>query len=105
MLFSYKLSQFVRNPTHTKVINLVLTNNESPIFDLSVHHLALQAPQTDHLAVSFKVNTSIIPSHAHPPSYSPNYSKGDFTSMNDYLLGFDFEPVLLSRNVDLACRS
>ena len=82
------ITQLVNIPTYLKdnILDIVITNDDLRIFDLSVLLQNHRPFQRDHLLVEFSVRSSNIPSNKYPTKFLLNYAKGDYATMNYFLL-------------------
>ena len=103
LIFDLNLSQLVESSTHHKgnILDLLLTNSEDRIKDVSILPQEFLPFSSDHYMVTFSL--SIIYALHIPklhPNYVLNYSKTDFEGLCSYLLDIDFSSCLQSDDVE-----
>ena len=90
-IFQSNLEQLVNCPTHKlgNVLDLILTDSTENIVDVIVHPIELQCIPSDHHLITFNIcylNTTPKP----VVKETFNYARGDYVSLNEYLLTCDF---------------
>ena len=68
---------------HRNILDLVFTTDDI-ITSLSVHSSTSLPIISDHFAITFSLNTSLLASPNVSPFYVFNYSKGDYEGLNTY---------------------
>ena len=92
-IFQFNLIQVVNTPTHKlgNTLDLILTDNTENIVNLTVHPLEYQCIPSDHHLITFNICyecTTLMPVTKDREVF--DYAKGDYFSLNEYLLGCDF---------------
>ena len=100
LIFNTGLSQLIVEPTHIhgNVLDLLLTNIEENIHSLKVHSDPFLS--SDHYDITFKVVTVHKPLSKSTPYFSFNFSKGDYSGLNNYLLHTDFTTCSLTHDIE-----
>ena len=102
LIFDLNFSQLVDSSTHCKgnILDLVLTNTQEIIYNLSIIPEQLQPFPSDHFIISFSIDTSTTYFPKETPKYVLDYSKADFDGLCDFLINSDFQPCLTSTNIE-----
>ena len=97
-VFVSNLTQLINCPTHIKgnTLDILLTNNDSLIRNLSVTESSPLLP-SDHHKICF---SNSRPRQRKHPTFVFNFIKGDYNGMCDYLLDIDFSDCLLSSSIE-----
>lgn len=103
LIFQYNFTQLIESPTHVQgnILDLVITNSEEVVSDISVHKEESPLIKSDHYLVGFKVTSS--PSNHQvddEPVYFFDYSRGDYEGLNEYLYNIDFLDCYQSNSVE-----
>ena len=100
-VYECNLSQLVECPTHVKgnILDLVLTNTENIISELSVTESHLLIP-SDHLTVSFNIHCASQSTQNNKKKYVFDFSKADFEALCCHLLDIDFSACYSSAIVE-----
>jgi len=91
VIFQSNLDQIVTFPTHKhgNVLDLILTDSAESIVNLIVHPLEYQCIPSDHYLISFTTCYKYTTSKPVTKEIF-NYARGDFVSLNEYLLICDY---------------
>ena len=104
LLFELDICQYVKQSTHVRgnILDLVLAPSSICIQNLTVHNAGTFSLSSDHYFVSFTYNPHTP--FPLPPQPSPypvfNFHQADLMGLNDYLLEQDFDPCLVSNDVE-----
>ena len=100
LIFQTGMSQLIDRPTHLhgNVLDLLLTNIEENINSLEVH--SSSSLSSDHYDITFAVATVPKLSPKTTPYYSFNFSRGDYSGLNNYLLNINFTSCFLTHDVE-----
>ena len=103
-VFEHNLQQFVREPTHYKgnILDLVLSNFPELILDINIHSSNhLPSMSSDHYPISISIPCVVHrakKAKLNAPLF--NFSKGNYTLMNNYISSHDFSPFYSSTDVE-----
>ena len=93
-MFQLNLSQLINEPTHIQgnILDLVFTNNEDLIYDVTVHPYDYQPIPSDHCIISFSVTCKSVTKHIpkNTSQFVYDYSKADYNGLNNFLSSIDF---------------
>ena len=87
LVFDYNLSQLIEEPTHIggNILDLIITNS-----DELVHNVVVNPHNTiifsDHFIITFHICLSTLPVPPKATYYSYDYSKADFSRMEQYII-------------------
>ena len=100
-IFQSNLAQAVNMPTHKhgNTLDIILTDNTEIIANLMVHPLEYQCIPSDHQLITFNIccgYTTLIP----VTKEVFDYAKGDYDSLNEFLLNCDFTALYNSTDAD-----
>ena len=79
------------SPSHISgnILDLLLTNNEDLIQNITVYPYEASPIPTDHLMISFQLSLGICLSNKTHSHVIHDYSKDDFKGMTNYILNSD----------------
>ena len=102
MTFELNLVQLITYPTHIhgNILDLILTNDEDLITNVSVNSPECSQISSDHFPISFSINQNCLPLHNTTTLQAYDYSKADFTSMNDFILNSNIADCLTCDDVE-----
>ena len=91
LIFDLNLTQLMGSPSHISgnILDLLLTNNEDLIQNITVHPYEASPIPTDHLMISFQLSLGICLSNKTHSHVIHDYSKDDFKGMTNYILNSD----------------
>ena len=100
LIFQTGMSQLIDRPSHLhgNVLDLLLMNIEENINSLEVH--SSSSLSSDHYDITFAVATVPKLSPKTTPCYSFNFSRGDYSGLNNYLLNINFTSCFLTHDVE-----
>ena len=100
LVFQHILSQSVSDATHEKgnVLDLVITDQENLInnFTVRCYHYTYCLRS---LCIIFSIHMSLLHNSSSHSQYILNFSKADMSSLNEYLLDYDYFEILNCSNV------
>ncbi|XP_065893973.1 uncharacterized protein [Dysidea avara] len=102
MTFELNLVQLITYPTHIhdNILDLILTNDEDLITNVSVNSPECSQISSDHFPISFSINQNCLPLHNTTTLQAYDYSKADFTSMNDFISNSNIADCLTCDDVE-----
>jgi len=88
MTFEFNLTQLVTCSTHThgNILDLILINNEDLIKNVSVNASDHSQIPSDHFPISIEIDLNCQPFKNATAVHAYDYSKVDYTSMNDFII-------------------
>ena len=100
--FDLNLEQLVSAPTHIKgnILDIVLTNCDNYINNLTIHPHQGLSIQSDHFILSFSIAKSRPSPNLISPRYVYDYSKADWDGLSSYLLDYDFDSIFHLSDVE-----
>ena len=105
-IFQSNLTQVVVNtPTYKlgNTLDLILTDNTENIVNLTVHPLEYQCIPSDHYLITFNTCyecTTSMPVTKDREAFDYAMAKGDYFSLNEYLLGCNFTALYNSADIE-----
>jgi len=104
LILDLNLLQLIETPTHTagNILDLLLTNNDSIIHNLSVNPELPSALSSDHYIIKFNIISTPInsPKSAKVSSHH-NYSKANWDGMFEFLTHYNFSPMYNLTDINL----
>ena len=100
--FDLNLEQLVSAPIHIKgnILDIVLTNCDNYINNLTIHPHQGLSIQTDHFILSFSIAKSRPSTNLISPRYVYDYSKADWDGLSSYLLDYNFDSIFHFNDVE-----
>ena len=91
LVFDLNLTQLMDSPSHISgnILDLLLTNNEDLIQNITVHPYEASPIPTDHLMIGFQLSLGTCLSNKPHSHFVYDYSKADFEGMTNYILNSD----------------
>ena len=100
-IFQSNLAQAVNTPTHKhgNMLDIILTDNTEIIANLMAHPLEYQCIPSDHQLITFNICCGYTTSISVTKEVF-DYAKGDYDSLNEFLLNCDFTALYNSTDTD-----
>ena len=96
LIIDLNLWQLIDSPTHSagNILDLVLTNNDAVIHNLSANSILPPNLTSDHFTVEFNiVCTPTTSSNSTRARFYYNYTKADWDGMLEFLTHYNFNPL------------
>ena len=102
IVFDQNLTQLIDQPIHINgnILDLILTNAENLIHNVSVHFTPSFLISSDHFLITFDIASGLSTLSKKPLQTFWNYTRGDYTGLCTYLNNIDFISLYQIEDVD-----